>query len=262
MNAAPGVHLQSRCGLPAAPADIALEDGAHLVLRRVGLYRNGKWLFRNLELTVPRGQFVAVLGPSGVGKSSLLSCMAGLLTPSEGEITYRCQHACLHAPCSFQKRIGIVFQNLMLIRNSSLLNNVLCGRLGRLPWWKTAIFFPREEKEDAFRVLYDLGLAHLVHRWVGEVSGGEQQRTAIARALFQEPEIILADEPVSNLDSYLTGRVLGIFKQQARLHQRTIFCVLHNPELVARFADHALSLSPGDPEGWDFHPVKPVPAHS
>jgi phosphonate transport system ATP-binding protein len=253
---------RASCSLPAAPSAGGLEEGAHLALRKVGLYRNGKWLFRHLDLAVPRGQFVAVLGPSGVGKSSLLSCLAGLLPPTEGEITYRCQHACLHAPCSFQKEIGIVFQNLMLIRNSSLLKNVLCGRLGRHPWWKTALFFPRQEKEEAFRVLYDLGLAHLVHRWVGEVSGGEQQRTAIARALFQEPEIILADEPVSNLDSYLTGRVLGILKQQARLQQRTILCVLHNPELVARFADYSLSLSPGDPEGWGFHQVKPVSPQS
>jgi phosphonate transport system ATP-binding protein len=124
-----------------------------------------------------------------------------------------------------------------LINNSSLLKNVLCGRLGRHPWWKTIFHLSRHEKEEAYRILFDLGLGSLIHRWVAEVSGGEQQRTAIARALFQEPEIILADEPVSNLDTYLTGRVLGMLKQQAHLHQRTILCVLHNPDLVGRFAD-------------------------
>jgi phosphonate transport system ATP-binding protein len=177
----------STCALPPKVAVPPLAEGSHLALRNLGICRNGKWLFRNLQLEIPRGKFVAVLGPSGVGKSSLLASLAGLLVPTEGEITYRCQGQCLHQPSNFQKKIGIVFQNLMLINNSSLLKNVLCGRLGRHPWWKTALCFPREEKDQAYRILFDLGLAHLVHRWVSEVSGGEQQRTAIARALFQEP---------------------------------------------------------------------------
>lgn len=234
----------------------AASPSAHLTLDELGVSRNGRWLFRNLSLQIPRGRFVAVLGPSGVGKSSLLACLAGLLTADEGDITYRCQQACLHKPAGFQKRIGIVFQNLMLIENSSLLKNVLCGRLGRYHWWQTLLRFPKHEAEEAFHHLYDLGLAKNAHRWVAEVSGGEKQRTAIARALFQQPEVILADEPVSNLDSYLTGRVLGILRTYAHQHQRTVLCVLHNPDLVERFADFSLSLNPNNPEGWKFHEVK------
>ena len=228
----------------------------HLALRGLGLLRNERWLFRNLTLDVPRGKFIAVLGPSGVGKSSLLSCLAGLLTPTEGEITYCCEQDCLHKPADFQKRIGIVFQNLMLIQNSSLLNNVLCGRLGRHRWWQTLVRFPRHEREGAFQLLYDLGLAKDVYRWVAETSGGEQQRTAVARALFQEPEIILADEPVSNLDAYLTGRVLGLLRTHAQQHNRTVLCVLHNAQLVERFADFSLSLDPARKDGWNFHEVR------
>jgi phosphonate transport system ATP-binding protein len=251
-----------RCGPQPVPERTRPGEGIHLELRDVGLWRNNGWLFRHVNLSVPRGSFVAVLGPSGVGKSSFLSCLAGMLSPTEGEITYQCKSNCLHNPGSFQKQIGIVFQNLMLTSNSSLLKNVLCGRLGRYSWWKTALAFPRGDKVEAYHVLYDLGLANLVHRVAGEVSGGEQQRTAIARALFQQPEIILADEPVSNLDSYLTGRVLGILKQHAHTQSRTVLCVLHNQELVSRFADYAFSLNPCDPERWVFHPVQPVVARA
>jgi phosphonate transport system ATP-binding protein len=232
------------------PQTGAVANPPRVALRNVGVCRNGKWLFRNLDLEIPAGKFVAVVGPSGVGKSSLLSCLGGLATPTEGEILYRCQKGCLHRPDAFQRRIGFVFQNLLLIENSSLLKNVLCGRLGRYPWWRTLLSFPRAEREEAYRLLYDLGLSSYVHRWVSEVSGGEQQRTAIARALFQEPELILADEPVSNLDAYLSGRVLGMLKRHAQEHQRTVLCVLHNAELVERFADQILSLDPHDPAGW------------
>jgi phosphonate transport system ATP-binding protein len=227
-----------------------------LALKNVGVQRNGKWLFRKMSWEIPRGKFIAVVGPSGVGKSSLLSCLAGMVEPSEGEINYSCRQNCLHAPCDFQKRIGIIFQDFLLIENSSVLTNVLCGRLGRYPWWKTLVRFPREDRKVAYCLLHDLGLDGYVHRWVAEVSGGEQQRTAIARALFQEPEVILADEPVSNLDSYFAGRTLGILRQHTRQHQRTVLCVLHNAELVERFADYVLSLDPQNPEGWKIRPVQ------
>jgi len=228
---------------------------AHLTLDRLGLERNGRWLFRNISLTLPRGRFIAVVGPSGVGKSSLLGCLAGLIRPSEGAATYRCVQGCDHAPVDFQTRIGIIFQNLLLAENSSVLRNVLCGRLGRYPWWKTLFRFPPADAQEAYAIIADLGLAEYVHRRVGEISGGEQQRVGVARALFQGPEIVLADEPVSNLDVYLAGRVLGILRQHAHEQNRTVLCVLHDPRLVERFADYALSINPGNPEDWRMREV-------
>lgn len=231
-------------------------ESPHLELQNFGLQRGDRWLFRNLDVAIPRGKFVAIVGPSGVGKSSFLSCLAGMLSSTEGEIHYRCIENCSHRPFDFQKRIGIIFQSLMLTPNSTVLSNVLCGRLGRYPWWKTLFTFPKGDKREAAHILNDLGLNRCIQRWVAEVSGGEQQRTAIARALFQQPEIFLADEPVSNLDVYLTGRVLGILRQEASVNRRTVLCVLHNPELVDRFADMVLSFDPMNPEGWRLRNVR------
>jgi phosphonate transport system ATP-binding protein len=242
---------------PAQPNTLSPRDPElpHLSLRKLGLQRKGKWVFRNLSLEIPRGKFIAVVGPSGVGKSSLLSVLAGMLEPNEGEVTYCCCNACFHKPHEFQNNVGMIFQNFRLAFNSSLLTNVLCGRLGRYPWWKTLFGFPRRDREQAFELIHDLGLASYTHQWVATTSGGEQQRTAVARAIFQEPEILLADEPISNLDAYFAGRVLGLLRQEANLNNRTVICVLHSVEHVDRFADFVLSLDPNNPEGWRIREI-------
>jgi phosphonate transport system ATP-binding protein len=259
MSASPSV--QPPVAPPAKRPEKPNPETPHVALRNLGLRRGDRWLFRGLTLDVPRGTFVAVVGPSGVGKSSLLACLAGMLPPTEGEVTYCCRRNGFHEPHTFQDQIGIVFQNLMLVPNSPVLANVLLGRLGRYPWWRTLLPWSRRDREAAYRLLVDLGLGEFPHRWVCETSGGEQQRTAIARALFQEPELYLADEPVSHLDVYLTGRVLGILRHEAQLRRRTVFCVLHNPELVERFADYALSLDPLKPEAWKLREVQAHHAH-
>jgi len=235
----------------------APEPSTHLTLSKLGLRRNERWLFRNLSWQVPRGKVIAVVGGSGTGKSSLLACLAGLLEPTEGQVTYRCRENRPHTPVAYQPKIGIVFQHFALSLNSTLLRNVLCGRLARYPWWRTLTGFPREDREGAWRLLHDLGLGIYAHRRACDVSGGEQQRTALLRALFQEPDILLADEPVSQLDAYLSGRVLGVLRQQAQERQCTVICVLHDASLVERFADFALSLNPNDPEGWRIRTVQP-----
>lgn len=221
-----------------------------VALRGVGLKRRDRWLFRGMDLEIPRGRFIAVVGPSGAGKTSLLGCLAGSIAPSEGEVVFQCAQGCRHSPPAFRKRLGIIFQNFLLIGNGTLLHNVLCGRLGRYPWWRTIAGFPRTDQVEAFEILRHLGLASHVYRRAAEVSGGEQQRAALARALFQEPEVFLADEPVSNLDPDLTCRVLEILRQQARQRSRTVVCVLHDQNLVESFADVVIKLNPRQPERW------------
>ena len=226
------------------------DQSEQVTLRRLGLKRQHRWLFRGMDIQVPRGKFIAIVGPSGAGKTSLLGCLAGSIAPSEGDVVFHCAQGCRHSPPAFRKRLGIVFQNFLLIGNGTLLHNVLCGRLGRYPWWRTLAGFPRTDRAEAFEVLDHLGLASHVYRRAAEVSGGEQQRAALARALFQEPEVFLADEPVSNLDPALTCHVLEILRQQTREQSRTVVCVLHEPNLVERFADFVINLNPNQPERW------------
>ncbi len=243
--------------IPAIPLHPCTGEDAHLRVCGLGLKRGDRWLFRHMDWELPRGKFIALVGPSGVGKTSLLGVLAGILSPTEGEATYCCDAACHHPAADFQKRMGIIFQHLRLVPNQDLLSNVLCGRLGRYPWWRTTLGFPRRDKQEAYAILHDLGLGKDAYRWVAETSGGEQQRTAAARALFQQPEIILADEPVSNLDTYFAGRVLGLLRERAHRDRLTVVCVLHDAALVHRFADLVLSLDPQNPEGWRIRENQP-----
>jgi putative ABC transport system ATP-binding protein len=144
------------------------------------------------------------------------------------------------------KKVGFIFQSFQLIPTLTAQENVqvpleLQGR--------------SDATERATDLLTRVGLGDRLDHFPTQLSGGEQQRTAIARALLQEPDIYLADEPVANLDSYLTGRVLGILRQEASQRGRTVFCVLHNAELVERFADVVLSFNPVSEGAWNLRPV-------
>ena len=244
-----------------APADPAVHSAAHLALRGLGLERDGRWLFRELDLALARGEFLAVVGPSGVGKSSLLACLAGLLHPSEGRVLYDGPTG-PRAPEAMRGRLGLVFQDLRLVPTSTLLDNVRCGRLGRHHWWATAIGLPERERAEAYRLLQALGLGAQALRWASEASGGEQQRAAIARALFLEPEVVIADEPVSALDADGAARALELLRQEAGRRGATLVCVLHDRPLVTQFADRVLTLAPEAPGGWRLGPVRAAPASS
>ncbi|MFT5836844.1 MAG: phosphonate transport system ATP-binding protein [Candidatus Azotimanducaceae bacterium] len=229
-----------------------------LAARGIGFRRGERWLFRNLDLELYAGDFLALVGPSGVGKSTLLSCLCGMLEPTEGsvEVALRGDPPCL--PTELRRHFGIVFQELQLTANADLLTNVLCGRLGRFNCLSTLFGFPAKLRTEAYGLLCELGVGRNPHKWVSQMSGGEKQRVAIARALFQQPELYFADEPVSSLDAYYAGRVLGLLRQEADDKEKAVVCVLHNAEHIQRFADVALSLNPNDATGHKFRRVRPA----
>lgn len=228
-------------------------------VENLGFERRGRWLFRGLNLEVWPGDFVAILGPSGVGKTTLLSCLCGLRQPSEGTVEVALGKRAPAKPEELRSHYGIVFQDLQLTPSADLLTNVLCGRLSRFSWLRTFFGFPRHLRDEAYALLSELGVGRNPHKWLAEMSGGEQQRVAVARALFQEPDIYFADEPVSSLDTYYAGRVLGLLRQEAQDRQCAVFCVLHNARLIQRFADRALSLNPQDPAAWNIRPIRSNP---
>jgi len=227
-----------------------------LLTQNLGLKRNGQWLFRNLDLSIPRGSLVAILGPSGVGKSSLLSCLSGSETPTEGKIEFKIDEDQVRNTENISPHLGIIFQSLRLTDHVTVLENVLYGKVAQYGFKESLLGFPADHKESAFKILKDLGIAHLAHKWTSQTSGGERQRTAIARTLFQDPSFILADEPVSNLDTYYAGRVMGLLRTLSLQKGKIVICALHDPQLISRFADYALSLNPEHPEGWKLREVK------
>ena len=236
--------------MTASESSLSAHPAPKISISKLGLKRNKRWLFRDLELSVPAGSFVAVVGPSGAGKSSLLACLGGQTSQTEGALSYSYPDGAPLPLEQIRPQLGLIYQNFNLIENATVLRNILCGRLNRLSCLKSLWGFPRHFKKEAFAIMHDLGLSRYTHRWVAEISGGEKQRVAIARTLFQNPMVYLADEPVSQLDVYLAGRVLGLLKLQTTQHRKTVFCVLHDPSLVARFADLALGLNPEQPGKW------------
>lgn len=240
------------------------DSAPEIILRaqNLGFKRGERWIFRRLNLELKAGQFLALVGPSGVGKSTLLSCLCGFRQPSEGSVTIHLPGEANTAPEELRHHLGIVFQDLQLTANADLLTNVLCGRLGRFSWLRTLLGFPKDQRSEAYELLCELGVARNPFKWVSQMSGGEQQRVAIARALFQKPRLYFADEPVSSLDSYYAGRVLGLFRQETELPKKAAVCVLHNAEHIQRFADLALSLNPNDPAAYKIREIRPAgPLH-
>jgi phosphonate transport system ATP-binding protein len=228
-----------------------------LSARDLGFRRGERWLFRGVDLDLYAGDFLALVGPSGVGKSTLMSCLCGLLKPTEGEVILHLGDQTGAPPKELSRHLGIVYQELQLTPNADLLTNVLCGRLGRFSCLRTLLGFPKSLRQDAYQLLCELGVGDEPRKWLGHMSGGEKQRVAVARALFQQPEFYFVDEPVSSLDAYYAGRVLGLLRQEADEKSKPVVCILHNAEHIQRFADVALSLNPNDPTAHKLRRVRP-----
>jgi putative ABC transport system ATP-binding protein len=196
-------------------------------------------ILRGIDLTIPRGQFAAIMGASGSGKSTLLGLLAGLDSPSEGEVILdgvsignleEDKLAELRG-----RRIGFVFQSYQLIPTLTALENVM------LPYELNA---PGEARSRAERLLDAVGLGDRQHHYPVQLSGGEQQRVALARAFVLEPPIVLADEPTGNLDSKNGQHVLELLMERQREAGTTLVLVTHDAEIAAR-ADRRIQLRDG-----------------
>lgn len=213
------------------------------------IYANGVQALTDVTFDVPRSQFVAVIGLSGSGKSTLLRCINRLIEPTKGTVIIDGQDVTAANDTELRRirrRIGMVFQHFNLVHRSSVLTNVLAGRLGYVsPFWSLVNRFPQEDIANAMRQLERVGLADKANNRADALSGGQQQRVGIARALMQEPALILADEPVASLDPVLAHGIMQYLEKINSEDGVTVLCSLHFLDLVHRYADRVVALNKG-----------------
>ncbi|WP_233252612.1 phosphonate ABC transporter ATP-binding protein [Maritimibacter sp. 55A14] len=199
-------------------------------------------------LGVEAGEAVVLLGPSGAGKTTLLAILDGRLHGWTGRVSVLGRPLSPDAPPPAAARpdIGFIFQEFALVERSSVLRNVLNGRLGRMSTF--AALLGRHSVHDldvAHQAMADCGIGELTHRRVDSLSGGQRQRVAIARCLAQEPRLILADEPVSNLDPARAGEILTLITRAAAKRGATTIFSSHQPELALRVASRVVGMTVG-----------------
>ncbi|NMC14228.1 MAG: phosphonate ABC transporter ATP-binding protein [Chloroflexi bacterium] len=213
------------------------------------IYEGGVLALDNVNFEVPRGQFLAVIGLSGSGKSTLLRCINRLIEPTSGKVLWNevdVTAASEEELRLIRRKIGMVFQHFNLVHRSSVLTNVLAGRLGYVnPAWSIINRFPKEDVEKAMKQLARVGIAEKANQRADELSGGQQQRVGIARALMQDPAMILADEPVASLDPVLAHSIMQYLELINKEDGVTVLCSLHFLDLVHRYAHRVIALNEG-----------------
>lgn len=204
----------------------------------------------NIEhLMIEKGQRVAIIGPSGAGKTTLMRLINGFIQPESGEIEILGVKLRPDSKRSrdLRRRIGFVFQNFNLIDRATVFENVLWGRLAYISSLFSMVnWFTRRDKEAALKAIEEVNLVKQINQRADTLSGGQLQRVAIARALAQEPEILLADEPISNLDPSLTSDIMDLLVAVSENHGVTLLMNLHQVELAQRFADRVIGLRNGE----------------
>jgi phosphonate transport system ATP-binding protein len=213
------------------------------------VYPNGTVALKDVSFQVEDGEFLAVIGLSGSGKSTLLRCINRLIEPTSGTVVWD-DIDITAAPASelrnIRRQIGMIFQQFNLVKRSSVMTNVLSGRLGYVsPYQSLFNYFSPADHQRAMENLEQLGMVDKAHVRADSLSGGQQQRVGIARALMQEPKLILADEPVASLDPVLAHSILKYLEQMNKERKITVVCSLHFLDLVHRYATRAIALKDG-----------------
>jgi len=213
------------------------------------VYPTGTVALRDVSFEVKDGEFLVIIGLSGSGKSTLLRCINRLIDPTEGKIFWDDVAITAASPAELhriRRQIGMVFQQFNLVKRSSVMTNVLSGRLGYAnPWLSLLGIWPSGEKERALKALERVGIADKASNRADALSGGQQQRVGIARALMQEPRLVLADEPVASLDPVLAHSIMQYLEMLNKTDGVTVICSLHFLDLVHRYATRVVGLKDG-----------------
>jgi phosphonate transport system ATP-binding protein len=231
------------------------EEASVIHVRSVShTFPNGTQALKNITLELLSDRFIAMIGASGAGKSTLLRVLNGLIKPSSGEVLVshgadyglELTRARPSQVLSHRRNIGMVFQQFNLVRRLTALENVLSGRLGYVsPWRSTLSAYSQQDKELAMNMLERVGMADYAWQRADTLSGGQQQRVGIARALAQQPKMILADEPISALDPKSSDQVMNLLRD---IHERdgiAVIANLHFLDTVRDYAGRVIALKAG-----------------
>lgn len=214
-------------------------------------YPNGIQALKGVSFDVKKGEFLVIIGLSGSGKSTLLRCLNRLHDPTGGEVRFHNQDIVQISTATeirnLRKKIGMIFQHFNLIPRHTVLSNVLMGKLAYTSTWKSIFgLFSQEDKAEAMKYLKLVGIAEKAHIRADQLSGGQQQRVAIARALTQNPEVLLADEPVASLDPATCHTVMDYLRKVNQELGITVVCNLHFLSLVRLYATRVIALKGGE----------------
>jgi len=199
-------------------------------------------MLENIDFNVPAGSFVSILGPNGSGKTTLLKNLCGLLVPKNGTVALRNRKISSFKQKEFAKTVAVVHQSSEIGFSFSVFDTVL---MGRFPYIKKLQGEKMEDIKIAEEAMKNTGIWHLKEKDVREISGGERQRVMIARALTQEPELLILDEPISNLDIKFQISILRLCKKLNKEKGITIVTTLHDINLAGEYSDYILLLNKG-----------------
>ncbi|MGI9480564.1 MAG: phosphonate ABC transporter ATP-binding protein [Hyphomicrobiaceae bacterium] len=213
-------------------------------------YRTGDQALKGVNLEIPDGQVVALIGPSGAGKSTLIRCINRLVEPSSGSATLNdvnLTKLSLGELRKARRRMGMIFQEYALVERLSVMENVLSGRLGYVGFWQSWFRkFPPADIKEAFRLLDRVGLSEMIDKRADELSGGQRQRVGIARALIQDPELLLVDEPTASLDPKTSRQIMRLICELCAERGLAAIINIHDVMLAQLFAERVVGLRLGE----------------
>ncbi|MBT4872990.1 phosphonate ABC transporter ATP-binding protein [Rhodobacteraceae bacterium nBUS_24] len=213
-------------------------------------YNTGDYALKGVTLDIPKGQVLALIGPSGAGKSTLIRCVNRLVEPTSGsvklkeiELTRLSSSALRRA----RRKMGMIFQEYALVERLTVMENVLSGRLGYVGFWRSYLRnFSSSDIQEAYRLLDRVGLKHMADKRADELSGGQRQRVGICRALIQDPDVLLVDEPTASLDPKTSRQIMRLIQELCFERGLTAIINIHDVFLAQMFSQRVVGLELGN----------------
>ena len=222
-------------------------------------YNTGELALKGVTLEIPKGQVLALIGPSGAGKSTLIRCVNRLVQPTSGSVVLKGTELTKLSSSALRKarrRMGMIFQEYALVERLTVMENVLSGRLGYVGFWRSYFRkFPSADIQEAYRLLDRVGLKHMADKRADELSGGQRQRVGICRALIQNPDLLLVDEPTASLDPKTSRQIMRLIQELCSERGLTAIINIHDVFLAQMFSQRVVGLElgsvvyDGKPEG-------------